>query len=287
MERGRVGRQFDRLRVVLDGGGRVVGFRVGAPAQRIDFRVARLEGDGAAEVLDRLVPALDRHLGFRSAPVGGAEAGVDGYRSAKVPDRRMRAIGRQMAAPPSAERSSAAGRQRHGLAVVGNRPVGLAELHVGAGAVAEGGGVTRCEHQRAVEILDRLPRGAEHEQQIATIVVGGGILRIELDRPVEILQRFLVLLVARIGDAAVVHDGRPAVVGKCLLLERLRIKGDRLPGIPAHQGSTRFAQAQQARFGLRRCRQRRQQRQRECHEEPSGHAIPIHSRATDASANRL
>ena len=152
-----------------------------------------------------------------------------------------------MRAAPPAQRRGAVGRELDGLGVVGDRPVGLAELHVGARPVAVGGGIAGRQQQRAVEVLDRLLDGAQPQQHVAAVVVDGGVFRIELDRPVEVLDRLLLLLAARIGDPAIVEDRRPAVVRQRLVLEHLGVDRDRLVDVAAHQRRGGLAHAQQAR----------------------------------------
>jgi hypothetical protein len=183
----------------------------------------------------------------------------------------MRALGSQMRAASPAQRRGAGRHELDGLGVVGDRPVDLAELHVGTRPVAVGGGIAGRQQQRAVEILDRLPDCAQSQEHVAAVVVDGGVFRVELDRPVEILDRLLLLLAARVRDPAIVEDGRPAVVRQRLVLERLAIDRDRLVNIAAHQRRGGLAHAQQARVALRRRRHRRQRAEEERHDGPSRH----------------
>src|SRR5581483_8346537 len=166
-----VGSELDGLGVVLDAGGRVAGLAVGLAAQRIDLGVARLEGDGAAEVLHRLLVATDRHLGLGTTAVGGAEAGIERRRTGEIADGSVWAVGGEVGAAAPAQRRGAVGRELDGLAVGGNGGIDLALLHLGAGAVAVGRGIAGRQQQGAVEVPGRLLHSTQGQEHVAAVVV--------------------------------------------------------------------------------------------------------------------
>ena len=82
-----------------------------ARAASADIGVAGLEGDRPAEVLDRLVIALDRQPGLGAAAIAAPEARIEADRAREIADRTMRPVGSKLRPPASAQCSRAGGGQ--------------------------------------------------------------------------------------------------------------------------------------------------------------------------------
>ena len=96
----------------------------------------------------------------------------------------------------------------------------MAQPHIEAGTVIEGGGVSGRQDNGAIEIFLGFFQEPERDQQIAAIVVDRRVLGEERGSGVEIFDGEFDLTGARIGDAAVVEKcGTPIigerVVGEC------------------------------------------------------------------------
>ena len=79
----------------------------------------------------------------------------------------------------------------------------MSDLGVGSGAVRQRCGVAGRQRDGAIEVLDRLLRVPEGEQQVAAVVVDRGVLGEELRGAIEVIDGEFGLAETRVSNGAV------------------------------------------------------------------------------------
>src|SRR5687768_14651959 len=111
----RVGIELHRLVEVAQRRSRIVCRKVRMPSQHIKLDVARVIGDGAAQIFRRLVVSLEEQFGLGPRAVSWSEASIKSYGTIEIAQRRMRSVLRQMKPAASVERCGSSRAQLHGL----------------------------------------------------------------------------------------------------------------------------------------------------------------------------